>query len=1215
MATLALGAAGSALGAAALPGGVSLFGASLSGASIGMALGSTVGAVVDQALFAPSGQDRIREGSRLSDVRISASTEGAHMARVYGRVRVPGQLIWATRFEEEVIQTTQGGGGGRGGKGFGGFSGGGGGGTQPVTTTIEYRYYANIALALAEGEITRVGRIWADGKELDQSDFAIRVHTGGEDQLPDSLMEAKEGAGNAPAYRGTAYVVFERMPLARFGNRIPQLNFEVFRAVDAFEPTVKAIAVIPATGEFIYEKDEIVRDAGNGVTVTENRHSAQGGTDWTVSMDQLQSALPNVESAELFVSWFGTDLRAAHCQVRPGVELSSKTTFPDTWQVAGVARGSARLISQHEGRPAFGGTPSDASVVSAIQDMKTRGLKPVFMPFLLMDVPAGNSVPDPWTGTSGQPAYPWRGRITVDPAPGQPGSPDKTEEASAQLAGFIGTAAAEDFAVSGEGVSYSGPAEWSYRRMVLHYAHLCMAAGGVDAFVIGSELRGLTQVRDGASTYPFVAALVQLAADVKSVLGPETKVTYAADWSEYFGHQPADGSGDVHFNLDPLWASPGIDAIGIDLYWPLADWRDGDSHLDRVAGAPSIYDPGYLKGNIFGGEGYDWYYASAGDRQAQIRTPITDSEGKPWVFRFKDIRSWWSNQHYDRPGGIEAETPTAWVPESKPFWFTEAGCPAIDKGANQPNVFFDPKSAESAAPYFSRRIRDDLIQRRYLQALIEFFDPGSEDFDNGSNPVSGIYGGRMVDPARIHVYSWDARPYPAFPLALAVWSDGGNWEFGHWLNGRAAGGPLAAVVGTVLGDFGFVRYSAANLEGHLDGYIVDRIMSAREALQGLELAFFFDAVESGGLVQFRHRGRSGIAAALSAGDLADAGGANDLFTLVRGQETELPAAAKLTYVDGDSDYRQAAVESRRVGVATTRVATASLPIVMGQAQSQALAESWLQDTWAARERAVFSLPPSYLALEPSDLVTLDLGGRHAILRLTRTLEGAARSVEARGIEPAVFQPAAAPIRRSPQSRAPVFGKSVAVFMDLPLLPGSENAHTGYVAAFQSPWPGAVAFHRSPESTGFSLNTLTTAPAILGMTATSLGKGPAGRIDHRNTVRVVLDNGELQSVTQLALLGGANMAAVENSDGDWEIFQFRAAELVAPRTYELSGLLRGLGGTEGAMRESVAAGARFVLLTQAVTPVAMTTDEVGLAFNWKYGPVSREITHPSYQSVT
>ncbi len=46
----------------------------------------------------------------------------------------------------------------------------------------------------------------------------------------------------------------------------------------------------------------------------------------------------------------------------------------------------------------------------------------------------------------------------------------------------------------------------------------------------------------------------------------------------------------------------------------------------------------------------------------------------------------------------------------KPNWFCELGVPSADKGANQPNTFYDPKSSESFLPYFSKSTRDDLIQ-------------------------------------------------------------------------------------------------------------------------------------------------------------------------------------------------------------------------------------------------------------------------------------------------------------------------------------------------------------------------------------------------------------------------------------------------------------------------------------------------------------------------
>ncbi len=348
----------------------------------------------------------------------------------------------------------------------------------------------------------------------------------------------------------------------------------------------------------------------------------------------------------------------------------------------------------------------------------------------------------------------------------------------------MGTAAVSDWSVSGETVTYTGPNEWRYRRFILHYAHLCKAAGGVDTFVIGSEMRGVTWVRDALGSYPMVPALVQLAADVKSVLGANTKVVYAADWSEYFGHQTG-VPGELYFHLDPLWSSIHIDAIGIDNYWPLADWRDGSEHLDFVAGNRSIYDRGYLQGNIAGGEGFDWFYASQADRDAQVRTPITDGAyGKPWVWRYKDITSWWENKHYNRPAGVEATTATAWVPQSKPIWFMECGCPAVDKGGNQPNVFYDPKSSESFFPYYSSGVQDEQMQRAYIEALLSYYTPGVTEFDDANNPQSTMYSGRMVDHERLYVYTWDARFYPAFPQLIDVWADGDLWTYGHWITGR-----------------------------------------------------------------------------------------------------------------------------------------------------------------------------------------------------------------------------------------------------------------------------------------------------------------------------------------------------------------------------------------------------------------------------------------------
>src|SRR5690606_1789507 len=144
-------------------------------------------------------------------------------------------------------------------------------------------------------------------------------------------------------------------------------------------------------------------------------------SDWSVAIDQLQETCVNAEAVSLVVAWFGDDLRCGHCTLRPRVEAGHKITIPERWKVSGLARADAALVSTRDGKPAFGGTPADLSVIRAIRDLKARGLRAVFYPFVLMDIAEGNALPDPWSGGTGQPAYPWRGRITCDPAPGRAG--------------------------------------------------------------------------------------------------------------------------------------------------------------------------------------------------------------------------------------------------------------------------------------------------------------------------------------------------------------------------------------------------------------------------------------------------------------------------------------------------------------------------------------------------------------------------------------------------------------------------------------------------------------------------------------------------------------------------------------------------------------------------------------------------------------------------
>ena len=191
MATLLLTAAGTALGG-----------------PIGGAIGAVLGQAADQALFRP----KPRRGPRLGDLVVQTSSYGTDIPKVFGSMRVAGTVIWAT----DIVETRSSSSGGKG---------------RP--RSVGYSYSANFAVALSARKLRAVHRIWADGKLLRGAagDFkaatAFRFHDGDEDQPVDPLIASVEGAGFAPSYRGLAYVVFEGLQLADFGNRIPSLSFEV----------------------------------------------------------------------------------------------------------------------------------------------------------------------------------------------------------------------------------------------------------------------------------------------------------------------------------------------------------------------------------------------------------------------------------------------------------------------------------------------------------------------------------------------------------------------------------------------------------------------------------------------------------------------------------------------------------------------------------------------------------------------------------------------------------------------------------------------------------------------------------------------------------------------------------------------------------------------------------------------------------------------------
>jgi hypothetical protein len=407
------------------------------------------------------------------------------------------------------------------------------------------------------------------------------------------------------------------------------------------------------------------------------------------------------------------------------------------------------------------------------------------------------------------------------------------------------------------------------------------------------------------------------------------------------------------------------------------------------------------------------------------------------------------------------------------------------------------------------------------------------------------------------------------------------------------------------------RIDVSGLWGAVEGYTITALESPRASITTLARHFGFDAVETGGRIRFRMRER-GPVGAIGLDDFAVPHGAQgELLELTRAQETELPQALKWHVARADEEYDTTVVEATRATVEAARVASETFPVAVPPEEAGRRCRRALMEAWVGRETATYLLPPSRLAMDPGDVVELANDGQLVDYRLVSVADAGARAVEAVRQDRAVFDLAPSGPRATSIPRPVVFGAPEFALMDLPQLSEQVPAHQPLVAAHAQPWPGTMAVWRSAASDGYELLTTFGGRARMGRLVSDFYAGPVSRFDLGNVLIVDLSFGTLESVADLALFGGANALAVESAPGQWEVVQASRVELLAPRRYRLTRLLRGQRGTEGAMANAAPAGARVVVLDQALAVLPVAEAELGIPWNWRIGPASRPMSDESY----
>jgi hypothetical protein len=1101
---------------------------------IGGVVGGLIGGIVDSVLFQKKLPDVV--GPRLANLATQISSYGRAVNQVYGNARIAGNVIWALDLQE-LAETSE-----AGGKG----SGGGG---QSFTN---FTYLATLAIAICEGEITGVGRVFADGKELkgdviDKGNPSFEVFLGTETQEPSSIMEAALGVGNVPAYKGTAYVVIENFPVGDYGNRVPNFTFEVLGGVSsgkAVQDKIKNVVLIPGSGEWVYKteivyKDGLVYDtAGNpytkpyGKNLALNSHGNLLKPNVTVALDNLKESLPNIECVAVVVNWFCRTKNPGTAVIKPQVENAPDNFFTTSkiWEVSGLDKNTAPVCKTFpDGTKTYGGTPSDDSILELCQLLKARGYKVMLYPMLLIDT----------TGEeSGELKKPWRGRMI-------PGS-------TADVTAFFNST-------------------WGYKNFIEHYSSLVQGflnlKDYIDYFLIGSEFVGLTGYDSGGGTFPAVTRLKELAANVRADLsGTSVEIGYAADWTEYHSKEGL-------YNLDPLWTDNNIDFVGIDAYFPLTpDLPQSQIYHDKIV---EYWEKA---------EGWDYYWN-------EDRTVKTFYSGS--TFAWKNVAAWWNSTHTNPDGAG-----TGWTPKLKKIFFTEVGFPSVDGAANQPNVFVDPSSSESFYPRGSEGRVDFEAQLTAIDA--------TADYLNARNAISGNSG--LVP--RWFLWAWDSRPFPQWPLLKNVWADGANFTTGHWVQGKLQISLLSKIIETILKRAGYKsnQYDVTKITGGLRGFVATDSPSARQLLEQLAVAFPFDMIESNGKLKFIPRGGDAVRT-ISYDDFLPnaADGVNVRVETVLTQGEDMPRSVTVSYINADDNYQTNSYRAARQVTQSYLDQSINIPLVLTPQEAKNIADRLLYQPAGEYARFNFALGPKHADLEPSDVVVLDLGNRTARARITSaefTRNGTAR-FEAFNDELSLnsfYLEFLETKNNLPSNYLPP--KVNLIILDLPPLPqdDGDGGIITFAATAESPeWQGAQLYRSNDGGVTYKKLHFMTDETVYGVVLSLIPDRSAAFPDMETKINVsVSQSNALSSCTEEALYNGANAALLGE-----EIIQFRDVQLEANGTYTLSILLRGRLGTEKKTVNHVL-GEDLLMLNSNLFRLPVPVNQINTTRHYKLVPVGKNI---------
>jgi hypothetical protein len=465
-----------------------------------------------------------------------------------------------------------------------------------------------------------------------------------------------------------------------------------------------------------------------------------------------------------------------------------------------------------------------------------------------------------------------------------------------------------------------------------------------------------------------------------------------------------------------------------------------------------------------------------------------------------------------------------------------------------------------------------------------------------------VHGDQVYDSVTDTLYSWTGTSL----LVKAFLGRGGG-----------AGVALSGIVANLCSRAGVgeADIDVSELDDLVPGYVIGRQTTVRGAIEPLSQAYFFDGVEIDYQLQFLKRGRAPVATIPST-QLVPMND-EESWRERRTQEVDLPERVSVISLNHQMNYQQAVQSEKRIALPTPAMhsrnqAAVELPIALDATTAKRIAAKMLYLAWIERASYECVLPPPWLRLDPTDVVTVTFPGAAFRSRTVRIDTGADFTLSMKGVSDAVAAYTST-LQADAGSGLPAqtITTSVVTFLILPDVPllrdVDDTGGTGSRVYFagggygEPGWRGAV-LYRSVDGASWTSAGTILEEAAYGVTLNALGTPrSAFCTDNDNALVVLMTTGAdaLESVTQEVMVSGAaNAALIVKANGEPEIIQFRDVIYnEAEGSYTLTGLLRGRRGTD-VFTGGHAAGELFVLLdTDTINATTLALGDLDVIRQW------------------